>query len=68
MEGGKKWHLDERLHTLYSFAWRMMTLMSMEYGGLDSVIREHSLLFGPPSESPSKKVIKAALALARVVM
>ena len=66
MEGGKKWHLDERLHTLYSFAWRMMTLMSMEYGGLDSVIREHSLLFGPPSESPSKKVIKAALA--RVAM
>ena len=54
--------------TLYSFAWRMMTLMSMEYGGLDSVIREHSLLFGPPSESPSKKVIKAALALARVAM
>ena len=65
MEGGKN-GIWTRLHTLYSFAWRMMTLMSMEYGGLDSVIREHSLLFGPPSESPSKKVIKAALA--RVAM
>ena len=60
------WSSSKRRTTLLHGAARMMTLMSMEYGGLDSVIREHSLLFGPPSESPSKKVIKAALA--RVAM
>ena len=34
------WSSSKRRTTLLHGAARMMTLMSMEYGGLDSVIRE----------------------------